>query len=109
MRERLHDGLAAVRMGRGFGVTESVPKRAAFALLTARARPAERAMPRVKIIGCKNTRDGDGLRSEIQSQRMETIAAGEEVDGWIGRDDADGRVRILCGGKPRGLRNYKFD
>lgn len=85
VRERLHDGLAAVRMGRGFGVTERVPKRAALALLTARARPAERAMPRVRIIGRKMSRDGDGLRLENQSQQMETAALGR--DGrWRGGD-----------------------
>ena len=52
VRERLHDALAALRM-MGFGVTDRVPKRAAFALLTARARPAERAMPRVKIMDAR--------------------------------------------------------
>jgi hypothetical protein len=37
-------------MGAALGATEFVPKRAALPLLTARARPVVRAMPRVNII-----------------------------------------------------------
>jgi len=44
------DGLALEAMLRALGVTERVPKRAEFALWTARARPAARAMPRWRII-----------------------------------------------------------
>ena len=50
VRERLQDALAAATKGMGFGGTERVPISALFALLTARARPAERAMPRFKIM-----------------------------------------------------------
>lgn len=50
MREFRQDALAELKMGTVFGATETVPKRAALALFTARARPAVRAMPRVKII-----------------------------------------------------------
>jgi len=44
------DGLALGAMFGDLGVTERVAKRAEFALWTARARPAARAMPRWRII-----------------------------------------------------------
>lgn len=50
VREFRQDALAELKMGTVFGVTETVPKRAALAFFTARARPAVRAMPRVNII-----------------------------------------------------------
>ena len=48
--EFLDEALPALKMGAALGATGPVPKKAAFALFTARARPAVRAMPRVKII-----------------------------------------------------------
>jgi hypothetical protein len=48
-----------LKIGTDFGATEAVPNRAALALFTARARPAVRAMPRVKIIE-GNLEDKDG-------------------------------------------------
>jgi len=86
-------------MGTVFGATETVPKRAVLAFFTARARPAVRAMPRVKIIETRLKRKYEELMDWGRiDDGLEELGDGLRR-GSVGRDGD---------GKSEGKRRERF-